>query len=142
AVKDYLTFQLCLDGKTLFNNVKELLPAHVLVAAGGRVDIRRYWQVYYDVDYHHTEKYFEEELTRLLLDSIDIHKRSDVPIGGYISGGLDSSIIACLATRDAPDNFEGFTGKFSFNSRYDESHYAREVGRARGFPLHEIDIGP
>jgi asparagine synthase (glutamine-hydrolysing) len=140
AFKDYLTFQLCLDGKTLFKDVKELLPAHVLVAASGQVTIRRYWQVFYDIDFDHTESYFEEQLTRLLTASVDIHKRSDVPIGGYISGGLDSSIVACLATRECGAGFEGFTGKFSFSGRYDESAYAREVARSRGFALHEVDI--
>jgi asparagine synthase (glutamine-hydrolysing) len=140
AFKDYLTFQLCLDGKTLFKNIKELLPAHMLVAAGGVFRIHRYWQVYYDIDFAHTEKYFEEELARLLVDSVNVHKRSDVPIGGYISGGLDSSIIACLATDATTAGFEGFTGKFSFNSRYDESHYARAVARSRDFPLHEVDV--
>jgi len=140
--KEYLTFQFCLDGKTLFKNVRELPPAHLLIAGHGRVDLRRYWQVYYNLDFRHTERYFEEELTRLLIDSVDIHKRSDVPIGAYISGGLDSSIVACLATRDSGEEFEGFTGKFSFDKRYDESHYARAVAQANGFPLHEIDIGP
>jgi asparagine synthase (glutamine-hydrolysing) len=140
AFKEYLTFQLCLDGKTLFKGVRELPPAHVLVVSGGRVDVRRYWQVYYDVDFHHTERYFEEELTRLLLDSVDAHKRSDVPIGAYVSGGLDSSLVACVATRDGGAGFEGFTGKFAFDARYDESPYAREVAGSRGFPLYEIDI--
>ena len=59
--------------------------------------------------------------------SIDLHKRSDVPIGGYISGGLDSSIVASLATRGGADSFEGFTGKFTVSSKYDESPYARAV---------------
>lgn len=140
AFKDYLAFQLCLNGKTLFKTIKELLPAHSLTATAGTVQIQRYWQVYYNIDYHHTETYFQEELTRLLLESVDIHKRSDVPIGAYISGGLDSSIVACLATRGGGDGFKGFTGKFSFSSRYDESGYARAVGEARHFPLHEIDI--
>ncbi len=140
AFKEYLTFQLCLDGKTLFKNVRELQPAHVLVASGGRLDVRRYWQVYYEIDFHHTERYFEEELTRLLLDSVDAHKRSDVPIGAYVSGGLDSSLVACIATRDGGSGFEGFTGKFSFDARYDESPYARAVADSRGFPLYEVDI--
>src|SRR5262249_51459383 len=96
AFKDYLAFQLCLDGKTLFRNIRELLPAHLLVAGQGAVQTRRYWQVYYQVDFSHTEFYFRDELARLLGDAIEIHKRSDVPIGGYISGGLDSSIVACL----------------------------------------------
>jgi asparagine synthase (glutamine-hydrolysing) len=140
AFKDYLTFQLCLEGKTLFKDVRELLPAHVLVARAGHIDVRRYWQVYYRVDFDHTEMHFERELARLLLDSVDIHKRSDVPIGAYISGGLDSSLVASAATRDGPDEFEGFTGKFSVSKRYDESAYARAVAEAGRFPLHEIDI--
>src|SRR5438105_2045778 len=85
--KQYLTFQFCLAGKTLFRDVEELPPAHLLVVQNGTARLRRYWQVYYDLDWHHTERYFEEELTRLLVESVDIHKRSDVPIGGYISGG-------------------------------------------------------
>jgi asparagine synthase (glutamine-hydrolysing) len=140
AFKDYLYFQLCLGGKTLFKNIKELLPGHLMVAGGGQVNIRRYWQVYYEVDFHHTEKYFEDELTRLVLDSVDIHKRADVPIGGYISGGLDSSIVASVATRETGAGFEGFTGKFTFGKGYDESPYARAVAERSGFPLHELDI--
>jgi len=140
AFKDYLYFQLCLSGKTLFKNVKELLPGHLLVAGGGQVHVRRYWQVYYDIDFNHTERYFQDELTRIVLDSVDIHKRADVPIGGYISGGMDSSIVAGVATRNGGAGFEGFTGKFTFGKGYDESPYARAVAERSGFPLHEIDI--
>jgi asparagine synthase (glutamine-hydrolysing) len=140
GLKDYLTFQLCLGGKTLFKGIHELLPGHLLIAGGGRIDIRRYWQVYYDLDFDHTERFFAEHLLHLLHDSVDLHKRSDVPIGGYISGGLDSSIIACLATRHGAGEFEGFTGKFSLSSKYDESPYARAVADWQGFTLHEVDI--
>jgi asparagine synthase (glutamine-hydrolysing) len=129
-----------LKGKTLFKNIKELLPGHSLTASNGHVNIRRYWQVYYDIDYDHTEKYFQEELARLVLDSVDIHKRADVPIGAYISGGLDSSIVAAVATRMSGQDFEGFTGKFTYAARYDESRYARSVAQKGGFPLHEVDI--
>ena len=81
-----------------------------------------------------------ERLASLLQDSVDIHKRSDVPIGGYLSGGLDSSIVSCLATREGGGNFAGFNGKFSLSSKYDESHYARAVADERGFELHVADI--
>jgi asparagine synthase (glutamine-hydrolysing) len=140
ALADYLTFQFCLDGKTLFKGVHELMPGHQLSAANGQVQVRRYWQVYYHLDFDHTEKYFVERLNQLLLESVDLHKRSDVPIGGYISGGLDSTIISCVATRESPDGFEGFTGKFSVSEKFDESRYARAVASWRGFPLHEIDM--
>jgi asparagine synthase (glutamine-hydrolysing) len=140
GLKDYLTFQLCLGGKTLFKDVQELLPAHLLVAGSGGLEVRRYWQVYYNLDFDHTEKYFCDQLMCLLQDSVELHKRADVPIGGYLSGGLDSSIIACLATQGDADDFEGFTGKFSIGPQYDESRYARAVAEWRGFALHEVDI--
>ncbi len=140
GLTDYLVFQFCLDGKTLFKNVRELPPGHLLICGRGSVQVRRYWQVYYQLDFDHTEKYFGARLEQLLMDSVDVHQRSDVPIGGYISGGLDSSIVASLATRTSGGAFAGFTGKFALGEKYDESRYARALADWRGFPLYEIDI--
>ena len=138
--KDYLTFQFCLAGKTLFKGIHELLPGHILTIDKGCVKVERYWEVYYILDLHHTEKYFEEKLPELLTESVKLHLRSDVPIGAYLSGGWDSSIIATLSSRLSDQDFQGFHGKFSFSSDYDESPYARELARWCGFPLQEIDI--
>ena len=138
--KDYLTFQLCLGGKTLFKDIYELLPGHSLVIRNASIQIKQYWQVYYNLDFDHTAKYFEERIQELLIESVDIHLRSDVPVGAYISGGLDSSIIASVATSKSASDFIGFTGKFSISEDYDESKYARELAEWRGFALQEIDI--
>lgn len=138
--KDYVTFQFCLAGKTLFKDIRELLPGHTLRVANGIVESKRYWEIYYEPDFYHTARYFEEELQALIEDSIKFHLRSDVPVGAYISGGLDSSIIASLASRMHPDNFMGFHGKFSFSPEYDESRYARALAQWRGFQLKDIDI--
>jgi asparagine synthase (glutamine-hydrolysing) len=141
GLKDYLTFQFCLDGKTLFKGIRELLPAHVLRVANGSISVRRYWEVYYDLDFDHTAKYFEEKLRALLQESVKLHLRSDVPLGAYISGGLDSSTIASLAEEQSPGELVGFTGKFaSFGAEFDESRYARALAEWRGFDLYETDI--
>jgi asparagine synthase (glutamine-hydrolysing) len=140
GMKDYLTFQFCLAGKTLFKYVQELLPGHTLVVTNGAIHIQKYWEVYYKPDSYHTAKYFTEKLQALVEDSIMIHLRSDVPVGSYLSGGLDSSIVASLASQHANDEFLGFTGKFTISPDYDESLYARAVAEAGGFQLHEIDI--
>ena len=142
ALKDYLAFQLCLDGKTLFEGIQELLPGHRLIITQGRMHIERYWEVYYRPDYDHTQKYFTERLRELLIDSVRVHTRSDVPIGSYLSGGLDSSAIAALAmkNRERNDEFMAFTGKFSYGELYDESMYARALAEHCGITLHEIDI--
>jgi asparagine synthase (glutamine-hydrolysing) len=140
--KDYLTFQFCLDGKTLFQGIQELLPAHTLRIAQGTVTAARYWEVYFEPDFDHTAKYFEERLRALLQESVALHLRSDVPVGAYISGGLDSSTVASMATtQQAAGDMVGFTGRFSaYGAGYDESGYARELAGRLGFPLHEVDI--
>jgi asparagine synthase (glutamine-hydrolysing) len=142
GLKDYLTFQFCLGGKTLFRGIEELLPAHSLTITNGTVSVKRYWEVYFEPDFDHTAKYFEERLQALLQESVALHLRSDVPVGAYVSGGLDSSTVASVATQQQSlGDMIGFTGRFSaYGSGYDESGYARDLAGRLGFPLHEVDI--
>ena len=138
--KDYVTFQFCLPGRTLFKGVHELPPGHVLTASNGKVKVTRYWEVYYSPDFDQTPKYFEDEVRQHLADSVKYHMRSDVPVGAYVSGGLDSSAVASMAAGDSPWPFTGFTGKFAIGNDYDESEYARALADQCDFELHEIDI--
>jgi asparagine synthase (glutamine-hydrolysing) len=141
ALKEYLTFQFCLAGKTLFQGVHELVPGHSLTVRDGRISLARYWEVYYNLDWDHTQKYFEDRIRALLEESVSYHLRSDVPVGAYVSGGLDSSIVASMATVHQRSGFVGFTGKFANGPAYDESRYARELSQWRGFHLYEAEIG-
>ncbi len=141
GLKDYFVFQFTLGEKTLFKDIKQLLPAHYLIVKNGQIKIRKYWEVDYVVDWSHPKKYFVEKLRELLADSMRLHIRSDVPIGSYLSGGLDSSIVATLAKKFyCQEEFKVFCGKFSFGREYDESEYAKEVSRQNDFKLLEIDI--
>jgi len=141
ALKDYLTFQLVLDGKTLFKHIHELLPAQQLIIRNGRLRISGYWQVEYCLDPYHTNQYFEEKLRELIEYSVKIHTRSDVPVGAYLSGGIDSTIIATLARQYVNGGpFQAFNGKFSISDAYDESRYARLVAESGQMRLHEIDL--
>jgi len=142
SFKEYLTFQFVLGGKTLFKNVYELEPAHMVEIQNGKVEIKRYWEIFYNHDFDHTEKYFEEKLRELLVESVSLHMRSDVPIGGYISGGLDSGALASIAVKqEQKGDFIGFNGKFSeFGAEFDESYYASALSRELNFPLYQVDI--
>lgn len=141
ALKDYFAFQFCLAGKTLFNGIYELLPGQCLSVKSGTVSKRTYWNVYYTQDWSHTKKYFIEHLQSLLEDSVALHTRSDVPIGGYVSGGLDSGAISTMASARLGDSFIGFTGKFSASGEgYDESRYAESTAKHAGFNLFQKDI--
>ncbi len=102
ALAEYLTFQYTIGEKTLFKGVSTLLPGHALTADRSGLSIKRYWDVQYNVDFDHSPRYFEERFKELLSDSMMVHLRADVPVGGYVSGGLDSSLVALLASGTRP----------------------------------------
>jgi asparagine synthase (glutamine-hydrolysing) len=140
ALKDYLAFQFCLDGKTLFHGIRELPAAHTLTVRNGVQQLERYWEVNFAPDFDHTERWFTSRLRELVEDSVRFHLRADVPVAAYLSGGLDSSITAALASREVGPDFHAFTGKFAEGDRYDESRYARLVADECGFHMHEVAI--
>jgi asparagine synthase (glutamine-hydrolysing) len=140
ALAEYLTFQYTIGEQTMFKGVKQLLPGHALAVENGRVRPWRYWDVRYDVDFEHSTGYFQARLGELMEDSLRLHLRSDVPVGAYLSGGIDSSLIAVMAVKANPANRLSFHGKFTSHPGYDESAYARTVAQTVGCALHEIDI--
>ena len=140
GLKDYLAFQFCLAGKTLFKGIRELQAGHYLRLSRGVSEPRRYWEIFYDIDHGHNAADLERQIEELLVESVELHMRSDVPVSAYLSGGVDSGAVASLAAATQP-GLPAFTGKFSEDPRYDESPYARIVADQRGLELHEIDIG-
>jgi asparagine synthase (glutamine-hydrolysing) len=142
GLNDYFSFQFCLGDKTLFDGIKQLPPAHcATIGPDLKVRMRRYWEVHYDLDWDHTEQWFIEQVRERLIDSVRIHLRSDVEVGAYVSGGVDSSLIAAMARELKPqDRFQAFTGKFSLSEAFDESRYARALADENAMQLHEADI--
>lgn len=140
ALAEYFTFQFTLGEETLFAGVKQVPAAHTLIVENGAVRVQRYWDVDYTIDWNHTPKYFEERLHELLSDSLKIHLRSDVPVGAYVSGGVDSSLIAILSAQATEANNLFFHGRFTDYPGYDESAYAGFAAEHAGGPLHTVDI--
>jgi asparagine synthase (glutamine-hydrolysing) len=132
ALRDYLTFQFVLGDRTLFQGVRKLPPGcfQVVDLQSGTTRTVRFWEPRFEVDRYHTEEYFVVELRRLLEDAVRIQMRSDVPVGTYLSGGLDSSIITLLAAGHADSPFRTFTGAFAEGPAFDERPFAREVAAA------------
>ena len=140
ALAEYLTFQYTLGENSLFKHVRTLLPGHALVVEKGQVRVSRYWDVSYDIDWDHTPRWFEERMRELLADSVRVHLRSDVPVGAYMSGGIDSSLVGILAAREPASGRVGFHGKFTEFPGYDESGYARSACALGGIEFNDIDI--
>jgi asparagine synthase (glutamine-hydrolysing) len=140
ALAEYLTFQFTLGEQTVFEHVFQLPPAHMLVVENGLLKVRRYWDVNYTIDWSHTPKYFEDRLRELVAESLGLHLRSDVPVGAYVSGGVDSSLIALLSANADEQNRKFFHGRFTDHPGYDESPYAQDVAGKAGGDLHIVDI--
>ncbi|MGF6311241.1 asparagine synthase (glutamine-hydrolyzing) [Bradyrhizobium sp. i1.8.4] len=140
ALSEYLTFQYTIGKKTLFKGISALLPGHLLRLEGGDVVTSRYWDVQYDVDFDRSPSYFERRFTELLSDSMQVHLRSDVPVGGYVSGGLDSSLVALMASKLDHRSRDAFHGRFLEFPGYDESGYAKTVTDLADMSLHMVDI--
>src|SRR5712692_5499120 len=140
ALAEYLTFQHTIGEATLFRGIKQLMPGHALVIENGQLRVWRYWDVRYDIDFDHNARYFEHRLVELLDDTVQMHLRSDVPVGAYVSGGVDSSLIAILAGKTERGLADCFHGRFTQFPGYDESDYAVTAGERVGAKLHVMDI--
>ena len=140
ALAEYVTFQFTTGEQTLFRGIRELPPGHALVVENGDVRTWRYWDLSYEIDFDHSEDWFHARLAELLDDSVALHLRSDVPVGAYVSGGIDSSLMAVLANRADPANHQAFHGRFTDYPGYDESGFARLVTERTGGELHVMDI--
>ncbi len=143
GLSDYFSFQFCLGSKTLLEGVKQVLPAHCgWVASDGRLQMRQYWEVHYDPDFNHTDRFFIDRIQILTEDSSRLHMRADVEVGAYVSGGVDSSLLAILGSKykahDSP--FKIFNGKFLEGDAFDESQYAQAVADEHGMELQMASI--
>ncbi len=137
ALDQIFTFWFPLAPRTPFKDIFELPPAHVLVAEGDNVTIRPYWRLDYPdaadsaaID-RRGEAAIADELCALLLDATRIRLRSDVPVGAYLSGGLDSSIVTAAVKSIKPDRLRTFSVTFEL-AEFDESAYQRDLVRALG----------
>lgn len=140
ALSEYLTFQYTIGEETLFQGVKNLLPGHMMEVSDNGIHISQYWNVDYDIDFDHSFDYHVKNVRELVNDSLSFHMRSDVPVGSYISGGIDSSLLHTLASQISSENNLGFHGRFTTEKGYDESEYALAVTEKSGGHLDIIDI--
>jgi asparagine synthase (glutamine-hydrolysing) len=140
ALAEYLTFQFTIGDHTLFAGIRQLLPGHCVTIKHGRTTVSRYWDVQHNIDFDHTAAYFAHRLRELVDESIRLHLRSDVPVGSYVSGGIDSSLMYLLAREADTQNGVGFHGRFREYPGYDESRFAEAVTQKGGGSLRTLDI--
>ena len=144
GIRDYIVFQFTLGKKTLFKNIFKLEPGNYFTIdlnKSVKPKIVQYWDLEFNYDTYHTEDYFVDKLKFLIDDSIRLRLRSDVELGTYLSGGLDSSTTTIIASDCLGNNgLKTFTGKFAEGREYDESYYAKVVAEHANAQYHEITM--
>jgi asparagine synthase (glutamine-hydrolysing) len=141
ALHYYLALNYVPAPHTLVQGIEKLLPGHVLEWTDGKEQIRQYWKPRFEKDPSWTAESAQEALNELLAQSMREHMIADVPVGVWLSGGVDSSTILHYAREHASSRLKTFSICFAGRS-FDESRYAREVARRYDTEHHELDLNP
>jgi asparagine synthase (glutamine-hydrolysing) len=143
ALSHLFTFLATPASQSIINGVKKLEPARLAITdRGASLRIERYWDVEFEPDELSTEAELIEQLRAVLADSVAAHEISDVPVGAFLSGGIDSSaVVATMAARQPGRRIKTFSIGF-VEDGYDELAHARKVAEAFGTDHHELVLRP
>ena len=139
---DVFTFWSPLPGRSMFRGVAEIPPAHYMLVDKTTIRVERYWQADLGptrVTAKRSGPDVEDDLERLLADAVRLRLRADVPVGVYLSGGLDSSTIAALVRHQNSNRLDGFSVAFT-DAGFDERDHQKLMADELGIAHHVIEI--
>ena len=143
ALPDYLANHAPSGEETLFSGIKRLLPGHTLLWRDGTIRIRRYWDVSFQRDEtdQRSDNDYIAEWSELFRESVRLRLMSDVPLGMFLSGGIDSSAIAAVMSGMVAEPIKTFSVAFA-EREANELEYARLVAKAFKTNHHEVVVSP
>jgi asparagine synthase (glutamine-hydrolysing) len=141
ALDDYLSFGAVPAPRTIYQGIQQILPAHYLVWEDGRIRTTEYWDLTYRPGSPRGETAWLEEFEDIFSEAVRLRMISDVPLGAFLSGGVDSTaVVAAMATQGSRPII---TTNVSFaDAAYDEAPHARAVARALNTEHHELLVEP
>ncbi len=139
ALDQFLTLQYVASPATAFRGIERVPPAHWLRWRDGRVELGRYWRLDYETKFREREEELKEELLRLLREAVRIRLESEVPLGAFLSGGIDSSAVVAFAAEASTSPLKTFSIGFR-PSQFDESRYARMIADQFATDHHELIV--
>jgi asparagine synthase (glutamine-hydrolysing) len=150
ALHRYLTFLWTPGPSTLFSGISQLPPAHYLAwndSGNDQVAVKPYWQLHFNPDERMQEKTSVEELKSILQRAVGRHLISDVPVGVFLSGGLDSTSLLALSAQNNGGGRKAYTIAYrsedaELEQSADDAKYARNVARHFHADYHEIEVAP
>ena len=132
AVSDYFTFLSVIEPRTIIKNVKTLLPGHYLVCQNGKVRIEKYWDLErfknQDPKTRVNKELILKNVRELLEESVKMQMISDVPLGAFLSGGIDSSSVVALASKYSPKPLKTISLGFK-EKEFDERPFSQKISQ-------------
>jgi asparagine synthase (glutamine-hydrolysing) len=141
ALDHYLSFLYTPRDGSIFKSVKKLPPGHLLTWEDGRIAIEQFWQMPANETFRGSETEAVSQLRTVLTDAVRSHLVSDVPLGAFLSGGIDSSLVVGLMSEVSSSPVKTFSIGFD-EPEFDELEPARRVARHFGTEHHEFVVKP
>ena len=141
ALDAYLTYQYVPHPQTIFEGIRKLPPASCALYRNGQLEVHRYWQPDFNRQVDRPAAEYAEELRAVLSRSVELRLQSEVPLGAFLSGGVDSTIIVGLMQKLAGEPVRTFSIGFPV-PEYDETEYARLAARTLGTVHEEFRVEP
>ncbi|MEM7257440.1 MAG: asparagine synthase (glutamine-hydrolyzing), partial [Pseudomonadota bacterium] len=139
AVMDFFHYQYVPDPKSIFSSIHKLPPAHWISVTRNGIKSGSYWDVSFGKEHTGSREQIHEELRELIDDSVRLRMISDVPLGAFLSGGVDSSAVVGMMAKNSNDPVT--TCAIGFNDKkYDEVAFAEKVARQFGTDHHELTV--
>jgi len=142
ALYHYLTYLYIPAPYTIYREIRKLMPGHCMTAAEGQLEVAQYWDLSYEVDHTLTERVCLDRLDALLADAVKIRLMSEVPLGAFLSGGIDSSTIVHFMTEPSDRRVKTFSIGFPGGEPYSELRYAASAADRIGTDHHELMVTP
>jgi asparagine synthase (glutamine-hydrolysing) len=140
ALPEYLAFGYLSSSETLYRGIEKLMPGHWLeVDESGRLRIEAYWDVPQAMSENKPERWYIDKYRGMLEEAVESHLMSDVPLGVFLSGGLDSSAVAALMTKIHRAPVETFSVGYA-EQQYSELSYAETVAKHLGSIHHQVHL--
>jgi asparagine synthase (glutamine-hydrolysing) len=144
ALEQYFTYNCIASsrtiGRTIFKTIKKILPGSLLIYESEKIKIKKYWDIEFKINKNMDEEFIQLKLKELLRRSVQNRLISDVPLGVFLSGGIDSSIVTALATQLSPKRIKTFSMGFDVHS-YNELKYAKIIAKRFNTEHHEFTVG-
>ncbi|MDH3697402.1 MAG: asparagine synthase (glutamine-hydrolyzing) [Flavobacteriaceae bacterium] len=138
----YLTFGYSSEDRTIYQDIRKLNPAHTIeIEHRGKIKLTRYWDIDYQPDYSKTEEEWCKLINDKLSETVKAHLMSDVPLGAFLSGGIDSSAVVALMSKNKTSPVKTFSIGFK-EAEFNELKYARELSDKYQTEHHEQIVEP